>query len=124
MLDLDSSTQDNSASNERARWVGRTPININHNGTIRSMRMLAGRLEDLGHTADAKTVHDGAVRLGTVIYYLKMLTHEELEWEVADDDPLYVRSLLEDVIAQLPAFHPSYKPAIQLRAAIIARGGE
>lgn len=116
MLDLDTT--------DTVRWVGRTPITIQHDDTIKALRSLGDRLSDLGHAADAKAALAGARALGTAIYYLKQFTHEELEWEVADDDPLYVRSLLEDVIAQLPAFHPSYKPAIQLRAAIIARGGE
>jgi hypothetical protein len=107
------------------RWVGRTPIDINHDGVSRSLRSLGERLSDLGHTADAKVVIAGACAIRTLVYHLEKFTHEELGmFDVSEDEPLFIRSLVEDVIAQLPRFHPAYKAAVRLRGALVSGGSQ
>ena len=107
------------------RWVGRTPIDLNYDGVSRALRSLGERLSDLGHTTDAKAALGGAGAIGSLVYHLEKFTHEELGgFGVSEDEPLFIRSLVEDVIAQLPRFHPAYKPAVRLRGAIINGGSQ
>ena len=105
------------------QWIGRVPIRVDYSDEVMALRGLAVRLADLGHKADAAVVKGAAAALGDAAYHLAKFTHEEIDAEVEATDPSYVRDQLEDVIAQLPAFHPSYKPAGRLRAALI-RGVE
>lgn len=106
------------------RWVGRVPVRVDYSDAVRDLNNLGARLADLGHKADSVVVRSAAHDLCTVVYHLAKLTHEEIDGMVDETDPSYVRDQLEDIIAQLPAFHPSYKPAVRLRAVIIGHGGE
>ena len=107
------------------RWVGRTPVDLNYDGVSRALRSLGERLSDLGHATDAKSALAGASAIRTLVHHLEKFTHEELGmFDVSEDEPLFIRSLVEDVIAQLPRFHPAYKAAVRLRGALVSGGSQ
>ena len=107
------------------RWVGRTPITLDYDGVSKALRSLGERLSDLGHTADAKAAMEGSHAISTLAYHVEKFTHDELDvFGVPEDEPLFIRSLVEEVISQLPMFHPAYKPAVRLRGAVINGGSQ
>ena len=116
---------DRDASKAVVMWVGRTPITLRHGGVSRALKSLGERLLELGHTIDGKAALDGSAAIDTLTYHLEKFTHEELgAFGVSEDEPLFIRGLVEDVIAQLPRFHPAYEPAVRLRGAIISGGSQ
>jgi len=107
------------------KWVGRTPITLDYDGVYRALRSLGERLSDLGHTIDAKAAMEGSHAIKTLVYHVEKFTHDELDvFGVPEDEPLFIRSLVEEVISQLPRLHPAYKPAVHLRGAVINGGSQ